>query len=310
MSKSIRRLGRGLDALISTTSPEETVTSATTPSVPSTGRRLTEPAPPAELPVEQLHPNPYQPRANINDAAIQSLAQSIRRSGILQPIAVRRHGDRFEIIAGERRWAAAKLCGMMFVPVILRDANDEQMLELALIENLQREDLNAIDRAKAYQRFCDSFGLKPDEVASRLGEDRSTVVNYLRLLDLPDPIKRLVAEDGISMGHARCLLGVPDDQRRWQLTEAIVQNDLSVRALEEIVRREKPRRGENAAESKRDIPMLSPHIADMERRFEQALGTKVSIRQGRRKDRGRIVIDYFSLDDFDRIVERLGIEPE
>jgi ParB family chromosome partitioning protein len=183
------------------------------------------------------------------------------------------------------------------------------MLELALIENLQREDLNAIDRAQAYRQFCDRFGLKPDQVAERLGEDRTTVVNYLRLLDLPDAIKRLVAGGAISMGHARCLLGLDDDRRRWQLAEAVVQNELSVRALEEIVRREKPRDG-GAADAQQEPRKVSPHYVDMQRRFEQSLGTKVTIRPSRRKGRGRITIEYYSLDDFDRISERLGVARE
>jgi ParB family chromosome partitioning protein len=183
------------------------------------------------------------------------------------------------------------------------------MLELALVENLEREDLNAIDRARAYRRFCTTFGLKADDVADRLGEDRSTVSNYLRLLDLSEPIRELVASDKLSMGHARCLLGITDEPRRMRLALSAAENGLSVRALEEIVRRERTRGG--VAASAPAVPTAnqrSAHIHDIEARFERALKTKVVIHEGRRKASGRITIEYYSLDDFDRIAEMLGVD--
>jgi ParB family chromosome partitioning protein len=262
------------------------------------------------LPVDSLQRNPFQPRTELEPSGIASLAHSIRRSGMLQPITVRERDGRYEIIAGERRFAAARQAGMSSVPILIRNASDEQMLELALIENLQREDLNAIDRAKAYRRFCTRFNLKPDDLAERLGEDRTTVVNYMRLLDLPESVQRLVAESKLGMGHARCLLGITDDLRRERLAEAVAQNDWSVRALEEIVRREKTRQSGSEAPAPAVARTASAHVRDLQQRFEQAVKTKVTIREGRRKGTGRIVIEYFSLDDFDRIASLLGVGEE
>jgi ParB family chromosome partitioning protein len=263
-----------------------------------------------QLPVGLLKPNPFQPRNNTSDDSIISLARSIEHSGILQPIAVRKVNRHYEIIAGERRWAAAKSIGMRQVPVLVRKASDEQMLELALIENIQREDLNAVDRARAYRQFCERFELKPDEVAARLGEDRTTVVNYIRLLDLPETILARVAEGGLSMGHARCLLGVTDAERQARLAQAVTENNLSVRALEEIVRRERTRSEEPEKPPVAAERTRSAHLESVQRRFEEALRTKVTIREGRRKGTGRLVIEFYSLDDFDRIADTLGVTLE
>jgi len=317
MSKGPRRLGRGLDSLVSDLTIPDSVSAqpqrgpaavVSQPTAPHTQRTGSPGA--TTLPIETLDPNPYQPRHNIIAEDVLSLAKSIEQSGLLQPIAVRPAGARYQIIAGERRWAAAKSIGWTHVPVVVREANDEQMLELALIENIQREDLNAIDRAAAYRNFCERFSLKSEEVARRLGEDRTTVVNYLRLLELPSSIQDLVAGGQISMGHARCLLGVADADRKLELAESVVDNELSVRALEEIVRRERTRRGESDVDKAADSVRPSAHLADIQRRFEDAVRTKVVIREGRRKGSGRIVIEYYSLDDFDRIAQLLGVRPE
>lgn len=309
MARSTRRLGRGLDSLVGRMTDEDIV------ATPSAERQVErrDSAGDAQtlerarhLPVASLSPNPFQPRLDIPESGILRLADSVRRSGVLQPIAVRWRDGRYEIIAGERRWAAAKAAGLSEVPVIVHEATDEQMLELALIENIQREDLNAIDRALAYRQFSTRFGLTPEQVGERVGEDRTTVVNYLRLLDLPDQIKALVARGALSMGHARCLLGATADDRRLALAQSVVENELSVRALEEVVRREKTGDGsETRGAAKKAVP--SAHVEDLKRRFEEALRTKVTIREGRRKGTGRIVIEYYSLDDFDRIADRLGI---
>jgi ParB family transcriptional regulator, chromosome partitioning protein len=257
------------------------------------------------LPVESISANPLQPRRTFNVHAVSSLAESIRANGILQPIVVRERDGRYEIIAGERRWRAAQEAGLKNVPVVFRDATDEQMLELALIENIQREDLNAIERAKAYRQFCDEFGVKADDVAHRMGEDRSTVANYLRLLDLDLPIQDMVADGEISMGHARCLLGIPERSRRERLAQMAVKENLSVRALEQIVRNEKGKEGGGAGASPK---RRSAHIEDMEQRFERQTKTKVAIHEGHKKGTGRIVIEYYSLDDFDRIAELFGVK--
>ena len=314
MSKSTKRLGRGLNSLVSDlvqgapapVSAEEALAEAPGTRGESLGGG---PVEATMLPVDELRPNPFQPRNNVSEHDVISLAASIERKGLLQPIAVRRREDRYEIIAGERRWVAAKSLGINHVPAVIRDASDEEMLELALIENIQREDLNAIDRAMAYRQFCNRFGLKPEEVARRLGEDRTTVVNYLRLLDLPGGIRSMVADGRLSMGHARCLLGVAEETRGLELAESVVQNELSVRALEEIVRREKTRQGGPAATPEaRDLG--SAHLRDLERQFEQAIKTKVTLREGKRKGTGRITIEYYTLDDFDRIASALGVTLE
>lgn len=312
MTKRGRRLGRGLDSLVSdlTHSDVALPEGVGTPAgavPPGTERPTYAGQGGALLDVGAIVPNPCQPRSSIDDEGILSLAESIARCGVLQPIPVRRSGERFEIIAGERRWRAAKSAGLRQVPVIVRDATDEEMLELALIENIQREDLNAIDRAKAYRELCERSGLGPEEVGQRLGEDRATVTNYLRLLDLPASIQTLVAQRKLSMGHGRCLLGVGDPERRQRLAESVIENELSVRALEEIVRREKTRQGIAATGVPPKDQAASAHLADLQHRFEEAVKTKVTIHEAKKKGRGRIVIEYFSLDDFDRIAGKLGV---
>jgi len=316
MSKSARRLGRGLNSLVSNLTGETAVeepevsNETTTRARPLKQPLSVEEGVPTKLPIGSLKPNPFQPRDKTDDESIITLARSIEHSGILQPIAVRRNDNHYEIIAGERRWTAAKSIGMREIPVLVREATDEQMLELALIENIQREDLNAVDRARAYRQFCDRFGLKPEEVAARLGEDRTTVVNYIRLLELPEAILGQVAAGGLSMGHARCLLGVTEKDRQARLAQAVVTNSLSVRALEEIVRRERTRPVAPDDPPARMEPPRSAHLESLQRRFEEALRTKVVIREGRRKGSGRVVIEFYSLDDFDRIADALGVTLE
>jgi len=227
---------------------------------------------------------------------------------MLQPISVRRVGDGFQIIAGERRWRASQLAGLKRVPVLIREVDDQGMLEMALVENIQREDLNPLDRAKAYRRYCDTFAASAEQVAGRVGEDRTTVTNYLRLLELPADIQSLLAAGRISMGHARSLAGVADDGDRRRLAKAVVAHELSVRALEEIVRREK--RGEARAPSARRSKDKSPNLRDLEERLSLACGTKVVIQEGRAKGTGKMVIEYYSLDDFDRIASKLGLPRE
>ena len=319
MSKSTRRLGRGLGSLISNLQvPDEKQVTQTL----AAGADLTPPgayrdpraSPPphsrvATISVEELEPNPFQPRRDASASEVKSLAASIESSGLIQPIVVRPWGNTYQIITGERRWWAAKLLERKTVPVVVREASDEQMLELALVENIQREDLNAIDRAEAYRRYCTRFGTSPEQIAKKTGEDRSTVLNYQRLLDLPGAIREEVAAGHLSMGHARCLLGVHDETRQAELAQAIVNHQLSVRAVEGIVRRERAQASKEPASGGSCSPAKkSPHLSDIESRFEQALKTKVYIKESRHKHRGRIVIEYYSLDDFDRIATAMGVE--
>lgn len=318
MSKSVRRLGRGLDSLVSdlrssVTRPADESKASAPRSVPerelvssSGGKAVSA----TMLAIEKLKPNPFQPRDVTISSNVASLAQSMKQNGLLQPVIVRPKAEHHEIIAGERRWHAAKSLGMSHIPAIVREATDEEMLELALIENIHREDLNAMERAKAYREFATRFSLGPEEVAARIGEDRTTVVNYLRLLELPEQVRALVAHGKLSMGHARCLLGIADDDHRMRLAESAAHNDLSVRALEEIVRREKTRRGPHKPAEVGARDLRAAHLHDLQQRFEEAVKTKVTIHQGKRKGTGRIVIQYYSLDDFDRIAGMLGVNAE
>lgn len=315
MAKSTRRLGRGLDSLVSTlrmrSSPDPDDASGGI----KDGQTDIEGSSPAstktiDISVHSIRPNAFQPRGHITEENLDTLVQSIRKNGVLQPILVRRVQDGYEIIAGERRWRAAKLAGTVSINAIVKDADDEQMLELALIENIQREDLNPMERASAYRRFSTQFGLTADEVARRTGEDRTTVTNYLRLLDLSAPLQELVASGRLSMGHARCLLGVRSDARRMELATAAAYSELSVRALEKMVRQERRPDEGSATDPPQEVRVRSAHLRDLERRFEEAMRTKVTIHEGKRKGTGRVVIEYQSLDDFDRIADRLGVVTE
>ena len=315
MAKSTRRLGRGLDSLVSTLRMRNTSELGNGPGgvkddridVDGSSSISTKTI---DIPLHSIRPNAFQPRGPITEEDLDTLVQSIRKNGVLQPILVRRVEEGYEIIAGERRWRASKSVGTVTIPSVVRDANDEQMLELALIENIQREDLNAMERALAYRRFSTQFGLNADEVGRRTGEDRTTVTNYLRLLELSVPLQELVASGRLSMGHARCLLGVRSEARRMELATSAAQSELSVRALEKMVRQERQRDESSATDPPQEVRIRSPHLQDLERRFEEAMRTKVTIHEGKRKGTGRVVIEYQSLDDFDRIAERLGVVPE
>ncbi len=255
--------------------------------------------------VDRITVNPFQPRGPIDESSIRELARSIKTSGIVQPIVVRANGDKLQIIAGERRWRAARAANLETVPVVIREATDEDMLEWALVENIHREDLNAIDRALAYRRYCEAFNIRPDVVARKLGEDRSTVANYLRLLELPTSVQDLVSRRQISMGHARSLLGVTDELRQMELAADVVEKNLSVRSLESLVRRERPRRSRTKEEAP-PPPTPEAHIRELEEKFEMILKTKVRIELGRPKGSGHVMIEFRTVDDFDRICKCIG----
>jgi ParB family chromosome partitioning protein len=307
------RLGRGLSSLISNLNAPPNPTQETIPApAPTIEPDPESPAPEtgaANVDVNLIKPNPYQPRKTWNDDDIKSLAASIKQTGLLQPVLIRRNRDHYELIAGERRWRAAQLAGMSSIPALINDAHDEQMLEFALVENIQREDLNAIDRAQAYRRYRDRFGLTTEDVARSVGEDRTTVTNYIRLLELQPAIRDLVADGRLSMGHARALLGIESEDARMKAAKAVIANSLSVRALEQIARRSKyetPTIRTEFTGNKPEKQAKTPHLADLEERFARKLGTKVQIEPGR-KNQGKITISYYSLDDFDRIAATLGV---
>jgi ParB family chromosome partitioning protein len=260
--------------------------------------------PTIEADVDRLAPNDFQPRGHVDDARLQELAQSIKANGVIQPIIVRRMGDRFQIIAGERRWRAAQLAGLLRVPIVVRDVapgQERSLLEMALIENIQREDLNPIEEALAYRRLADEFQLKQEEIAGAVGKDRASVANYLRLLRLPDEVRSEVASGRLSMGHARALLSLADEDDQRRTARDVIARSLSVRETESLVKKIV----ERGADS-REAPLPRPtdvHTRAAEDRLKLLLGTRVRI--VRRGTGGRIEIDFGSEDELIRIYERL-----
>ncbi|HPD45337.1 MAG TPA: ParB/RepB/Spo0J family partition protein [Anaerohalosphaeraceae bacterium] len=300
-----RHLGRGLEALLG---PMGGLVNDVPPAGPTPSSGPVQ-LPPDEamkqalrtLPISQIRANPYQPRQTWSDADLEELAASIQANGVIQPVLVRKKGTGYELIAGERRLRAASIAGLEEVPAVVRDATDEEMLELALVENIHRTDLNPIERAMAYQNYIHTFSLSQTEAAERLGEDRSVVANYLRLLDLPQDIRAMLIEGQLAMGHARAILALPTDELRRKLAHRALAGRLSVREVERLVKMSLEGAREPKAKEK------SAHIMDLERRLKAALGTKVKISAGKRGNRGRIIIEYSSLDEFERLTERMGV---
>jgi len=256
-----------------------------------------------EINLNSITQNPYQPRTVWNPDELEDLAQSIRANGLIQPIIVRQSGDVYELIAGERRCRAAKLASLTTIPALVRKATDEQMLELSLVENIHRSNLNSIERAKAYQNYVTTFSLTQAEAAEQLGENRSVIANYLRLLDLPDEIQKMLIEGQLSMGHARAILALPTDDLRHKLANRAMAGRLSVREVERLVRKYLTGTGQY-----KTIPNVKPaHIEDLERKLSSCLGTKVTIDTRKNGQRGKITIEFYSLDEFDRITEKMGL---
>ena len=275
-----RPLGRGLSALLSTESLQ------------------TDSDEVRDIEVDLIRPGHQQPRTTFDQAKLLELSQSIRASGIIQPVLVRRRGGMFELIAGERRWRAAQLAGLHSVPAVVRDIPDERLLELALIENIQREDLNPVEEANAYKKLIDGLGLTQDEVAQRVGRDRSFITNYLRILKLPSEIQSLLEGEKLAFGHARALLAVGDVLLQRRLAQKTVKNNWSVREVERrvrlLTRSDRP--------DARDKPKHDdPHLRTAERRLRRHLGTHVSILPHQSGKSGKIEIEYYSLTDLDRI---------
>ncbi len=272
-----RKLGRGLDALLGDASvrrDEEVV----------------------RLALDEVQAGPYQSRQAFDEGPLQELADSLRANGVLQPVIVRRGGSGYELVAGERRVRAARLAGMKEIPAIVRRYGDDEMLVLGLVENVQRADLNPIDKAAAYRRLMTQLGATQEEVARRLGLNRSSVANMIRLLELPTEVQELVRAGALSMGHARALLALNNDIDRLRMAERTIKQELSVRAVEALVRDGKP-----TMPVRRKSPRKTPQIMQLEGDLRGLLGTKVQIRD--RRGKGRITIEYFSPEEYERIVE-------
>jgi len=274
-------LGKGLSALI--------------PDAPEPARQGA-----IEVDIDLIAPNEKQPRVQMDEAKLDELAQSIKENGVIQPILVQRIGDLYRIIAGERRWRAAQRAGLLKVPVVVREVpidGDRQLLQLALIENIQREDLNPIEEAMAYHQLHDDFQLTQEEISRRVGKERSTVANFLRLLKLPDPVKKLLASGQLSMGHARALLAIESPKKQEQLADRVVRKNLNVRQTEMLASESSPKTAEKK-EKEKDV-----FTRDAEDKLQRTLRTKVEI--DRRRRGGVIHIRYGSEDELIRVVDEL-----
>lgn len=274
--KRKKALGRGLEALL--------------PDVEGGSSGGT----PAMVPIGLIDPNPFQPRRDWDDNELESLAESIRQQGILQPLVLRKTEERYQLIAGERRLRASMLAELTEVPVFIREADDRQMMALALIENIQRQDLNPMEKAEAFTRFCAEFSMTQDELGKQVGISRSAIANFQRLMELPDKVKEMVRSGSLSMGHGRALLGLNDQDAILRMAKLSLARGYSVRALEEAVR--------NTGKSpvKRKSRTVLPEIVQLEKELQRCLGTKVALRDS--GGRGKLEIDYQSLDELDRIL--------
>jgi ParB family chromosome partitioning protein len=284
-----KRLGRGLEALLGPVSREQAEASGAL----------------RELPIAQVRPNPYQPRTRIEEPALAELAQSMEASGLLQPVVVRAQGGGYELIAGERRWRAAQRLGWSKIPAVVKDVDDRTLLTLALIENLQRDDLSPIDEAAGYRRLGEEFHLGHAEIARVVGRDRSTVANLLRLLQLPNEVQTMLHDGRLSEGHGRALLGVSDGERQLALAREAVEQGWSVREVEALVAGQRPRAGTRTG--RRSPPTTKPATADVKRvedALRKRLGTDVRV-TARRRGRGLVTISYYSNDDLARLLEQI-----
>jgi ParB family chromosome partitioning protein len=249
--------------------------------------------------MEQVKPNPFQPRENFDHQSMEELTQSIREKGIIQPIVVRRRGDYYELIAGERRFRAANLLNIKEIPAIIRDAEDEDSLELSLIENIQRQDLNPIEEARAYQYLIDKFKVTQDRLGEVLGKSRASVTNALRLLKLPQEIQEEIRKGRISFAHGRALLELDDQNQQRRLTQEVIAKGLSIRELENLIKTHRPK----TTKQRMKTSMHEPYIAVLEEELQHILATKVRI--SRRKKRGHINIEFYSQQELERIVHRI-----
>ncbi len=287
-----KALGKGLDALLRS--------NKTAPSVVSTEPVAVTGPGPLLVPIGDIQPNPLQPRTVFQAERLAELAQSIRENGIIQPLVVRKAAIGYQLIAGERRWRAARMANLERVPVVVQDFADERLMEITLIENIQREDLNPIEVAHAFDRLAKEFQLSHEQIAQRTGKDRTTITNMMRLLRLPQDIQLLLAEHRLSMGHARAILGLPTPELQIEVAERTTAEGLSVRQVERLVQKmSEPREPKPAAEA-----ALDPNVKAAIQELERVLGTRVRLTE-KSENRGRIEIEYYSMDDLTRIYETI-----
>ncbi len=287
-------LGKGLDAMIpdkvSKPSNEKGVTAA-----PSEDQAVM-------VPINKVEPNKEQPRKNFNEDALLELSESIKQMGIIQPIVVQDRESFYEIIAGERRWRAAKQAGLKKVPVIVKNYTEQEIVEISLIENIQREDLNPIEEALAYKRLLEEFNLKQDEVAERVSKSRTAVTNSIRLLKLDERVQQMVIDDLIQTGHARALLGIEDSEKQYNMAQKVFDEKLSVRETEKLVK--KTQNEKNEIEKPKMDQQMEIIYQDLEEKMKQVLGTKVNI-NAKDANKGKIEIEYYNKEDLDRLIDMI-----
>ena len=287
-------LGKGLDAMIpdkvSEPSNEKGVTAA-----PSEDQAVM-------VPINKVEPNKEQPRKNFNEDALLELSESIKQMGIIQPIVVQDRESFYEIIAGERRWRAAKQAGLKKVPVIVKNYTEQEIVEISLIENIQREDLNPIEEALAYKRLLEEFNLKQDEVAERVSKSRTAVTNSIRLLKLDERVQQMVIDDLIQTGHARALLGIEDSEKQYNMAQKVFDEKLSVRETEKLVK--KTQNEKNEIEKPKMDQQMEIIYQDLEEKMKQVLGTKVNI-NAKDANKGKIEIEYYNKEDLDRLIDMI-----
>lgn len=306
-------LGKGLDILIPSSSAVAGKSKEKTQEKPEVKEKIVEKVVekvvevPADTTVKisKIEPNREQPRKNFDEDALLELAESIRQFGVLQPLLVQKKDDYYEIIAGERRWRAAKLAGLKEVPVIIKNFSDQEVVEISLIENIQRENLNPIEEALAYKRLLNEFNLKQDEVAERVSKSRTAVTNSMRLLKLDERVQQMVIDDMLTTGHARALLGIEDPELQFATATEVFDEKLSVREVEKLVKKLQQEKTET--EKKKENSIHDIIYTDLEEKMKAVMGTKVSIRQNA-KGKGRIEIEYYSREDLERIIDIITIK--
>ncbi len=296
-AKVKRGLGKGLDAMIPV--PENSPSLSTE----KTENKAEDKGSETIVKITQVEPNREQPRKNFDEDALQELADSIKQFGLLQPILVQDRKTHYEIIAGERRWRAAKLAGLKEVPVIIRDYTEQEIVEISLIENIQREDLNPIEEAQAYKKLLTEFNLKQDEVAERVSKSRTAVTNSMRLLKLCDEVQQMIIDDMLSTGHARALISIEDPEQQYIIAQKIFDEKLSVRDVEKLVKNlNKPEKPKKEIIEDKSLEII---YQDVEEKLKQSLGTKVDI-SSKGNGSGKIEIEFYNHDDLDRIIELLS----
>lgn len=301
-------LGKGIDALISPTvkkeiDKEKVVEKVIEKPVEKVVEKIVEKPIELRLKIDEIEPNRLQPRKNFDEDALQELSESIKQFGLIQPIVVKKQENYYEIVAGERRWRAARIAGLKEVPVIVKEYDERESMEIAIVENLQREDLNPIEEAQAYRRLIEEFGLKQDEAAQRVSKSRTAVSNAMRLLKLDERVQQMVIDDMISGGHARTLLSIEDKDEQYAMAMLVFDNKMSVRETEKLVRSYlKKEEEKNIVEKKEDFSQMETIYHQLEERMKSVIGSKVAI-HSRNYKKGKIEIEYYSNDELERIID-------